>query len=84
MTHIIVLEILGVLLAWIVAGYAIWKWGPGTRTRRVRCPEMGKRAAVLAVHKEAEFGCLRVTDVARCALIPGQALSCEKTCLGRL
>jgi hypothetical protein len=84
MTHIIVLEVFGVFLAWMVAGYAIWKWGPGTRTRSVRCPESGKKAAVLAVQLEPEFGCLRVMDVRKCSLIPGQMLSCEKTCLARL
>lgn len=84
MTNIIVLEVFGVLLAWLVAGYAIWKWGPGTRNRSVRCPETGKTANVLAVQKELEFGCLRVMDVRKCSLIPGQMLSCEKTCLARL
>ena len=84
MTHIILLEALGVLLAWFVAGFAIWKWGPGMRTRRVRCPETGKRAAVLAKQKESEFGCLRVTDVTKCSLIPRQALFCEKTCIAKM
>ena len=84
MTDTIVLEVFGVLLAWWVAGYAIWKWGPGTRTRSVRCPESGKKAAVLAVQLEPEFGCLRVMDVRKCSLIPRQMLSCEKACLARL
>lgn len=84
MTHIIVLEVFGVLIAWLVAGYAIWKWGPGTRTRSVRCPELGKKADVLAVQLEPEFGCMRVVDVRQCSLIPGRMLSCEKTCLARL
>ncbi|MBI4165833.1 MAG: hypothetical protein HY508_08880 [Acidobacteria bacterium] len=84
MTHIIELEVFGVFLAWMVSAYAIWKWGPGSRPRSVRCPESGKKASVLAVQQEPEFGCLRVMDVRKCSLIPGQMLSCEKTCLARL
>jgi len=84
MTETIVLEVFGVLLAWWVAGYAIWKWGPGKRNRSVRCPETGKTANVLAVQKELEFGCLRVLDVTQCSLIPGQTLACPKTCIARL
>jgi hypothetical protein len=84
MSDIIVLEVFGVLLAWMVAGYAIWKWGPGKRHRFVRCPESGKRAEVLAVQSELEFGCLRVIDVAHCSLVSGPHLDCPKTCLTRL
>ena len=84
MTKIIVLEVFGVLIAWLVAGYAIWKWGPGKRIRSVHCPASGKRADVLAVQTEPEFGCLRAIDITRCSLIPGETVSCEKTCIGQL
>jgi len=84
MTKIIVLEAFGVLLAWLVAGFAIWKWGPGTRFRSVRCPETRKRADVLAVQTESEFGCLRVIDIAGCSLISGPSIGCPKTCIARL
>ncbi len=84
MSNIVVLEVFGVLLAWLVAGYAIWKWGPGTRNRSVRCPETGKTANVLAVQKELEFGCLRVMDVTKCSLVAGPSLDCPKTCIARL
>ncbi len=84
MSDIIVLEVFGVLLAWIVAGYSIWKWGPGKRQRSVRCPESGKRADVLAVQQELEFGCLRVLDVTKCSLITGPSLDCPKTCIAKL
>jgi hypothetical protein len=84
MSNIIVLEVFAVLLAWVVAGYAIWKWGPGTRNRSVRCPETGKTANVLAVQTELEFGCLRVMDVTKCSLVDGPSLGCPKTCIARL
>jgi hypothetical protein len=45
---------------------------------------LGKKAEVLAVQLEPEFGCMRVVDVRQCSLIPGRMLSCEKTCLARL
>jgi hypothetical protein len=82
--NIILLEVVGILLAWVVAGYTIWKWGPGFRRRSVGCPEKGRRATVLAEQREAEFGCLRVVDVHRCSLMASAPLACDKACLPRL
>jgi len=84
MSEIIVVEAMGVLLAWVVAGYAIWKWGPGLRQRSVYCPEVKVRAVVLADQQEAEFGCLRVADLKACSLIPTAVVSCDKKCMARL
>lgn len=84
MANIILLEVVGVLLAWVVASYTIWKWGPGLRKRSVGCPEKGRRATVLAEQREAEFGCLRVVDVRHCSLIASAPLTCNKGCLPRL
>ncbi|HUU14650.1 MAG TPA: hypothetical protein VM182_13235 [Terriglobia bacterium] len=84
MNNMILLEIVGVLAAWTVAGYAIWRWGPGTRRRSVRCPEKKIRAVVMANQSEAEFGCLRVTDISACSLLPGAPVTCDKECLVRL
>lgn len=83
MESIVAIQVVGVLLAWSVAAYAIWKWGPGLRKRSVRCPEKKLRAKVLADQREAEFGSLRVTDVTACSLFAGAPL-CGKECLGRL
>lgn len=69
----------GVAVCWLVAGYSIWKWGPGLRKRSVRCPERKKRATVLADQREAEFGCLQVVDVKACSLTP-QQINCSKQC----
>jgi hypothetical protein len=82
MDNIILLEIIGVLAAWTVVGYAIWRWGPGVRRRTVRCPEKKVRAKVLADQREAEFGCLHVVDIATCSLLPGASVTCGKECLG--
>jgi len=84
MENIIALEIVGVLSAWAVAAYAIWRWGPGVRGRSVRCPEKKVRAKVVADQREAEFGCLRVVDVTACSLLPGAPVTCDKECLLRL
>jgi hypothetical protein len=83
MDSIIGIEIIAVLTAWAVAGFTIWKWGPGLRKRSVTCPNTKRTARVLADQREAEFGCLRVVDVEACSLIPSQVLSCGKACLAK-
>jgi hypothetical protein len=83
MDNLILLEMATVLVAWSVTGYAIWKWGPGLRKRRVRCPEKKVKATVLAEQREAEFGCLTVADVHACSLLAGSPATCGKTCLAR-
>jgi hypothetical protein len=70
--------------AWAVAGYAIWKWGPGVRRRSVRCPEKGAMASVIAEQREGDFGCLRVVDVKACSLVAGDILTCDRECMARL
>ncbi len=79
-----VIDALFALGVWTAVGYAIWKWGPGLRKRRVRCPEKNTAAAVLADQRETEFGCLRVVDVRTCSLAPGTPLACGKPCVARL
>ena len=83
MDTMIAFELAGVLAAWGVAAYSIWRWGPGLRKRSVRCPSKKVRATVLADQREPEFGCLRVVDVETCSLIPSQVLSCGKGCLAK-
>ena len=84
MNTLIAIEAFGVLLCWAVLAYAIWKWGPGLRWRSVRCPERSARARVLADQREAEFGSLRVAEVAACSLLGNAPLACSKGCLKRL
>jgi len=84
MTSTLVLAIVGGLVFWTIVGYAIWQWGPGLRKRSVRCPELKRRARVLADQREGEFGSLVVTDVKSCSLINGPALTCSKQCLSHL
>ncbi len=79
-----VMEAILAFAVWTMVGYAIWKWGPGVRKRRVRCPEKQASATVFAVQRESEFGCLRVIDVKACSLLPGTPLACDKQCLARL
>jgi len=67
-----------------VAGYAIWQWGPGFRTRVVKCPMLELGAEVLVDQREAEFGNLKFTDIRRCSLLKGEQVNCEKECLARL
>jgi len=84
MNAIIALEIFGVVICWLLLAHAIWKWGPGLRKRSVRCPEKTVGAKVLADHREAEFGCLRVADVTECSLLGNAPPACGKGCLARL
>jgi hypothetical protein len=84
MKVIILFEIMGVLICWMVVAYAIWKWGPGLRKRSVRCPEKRVGAKVLAEQAEGEFACLRVVDVRACSLFGNAPLECGKGCLARL
>jgi len=80
MTAIIKEALVGVAVCWVVAGYAIWKWGPGLRKRSVKCPESRRRATVLADQREAEFGSLRVVDVKECSLLTPTQMNCSKQC----
>jgi len=84
MDSILILEIVAVVVCWIIAAYAIWKWGPGLRKRSVKCPEKKVRAQVMADQREVEFGCLSVADVAACSLFHNEPLSCGKECLTHL
>ena len=84
MTAIIKEALVGVAVCWTVAGYSIWKWGPGLRKRLVRCPERKVRATVLADQREAEFGSLRVVDVKECSLLTAAQMNCSKECKVRL
>jgi hypothetical protein len=77
----LVFAIVGGVVLWGIAGWAIWQWGPGLRNRSVRCPVLKRRAKVLADQREAEFGSLMVVDAKSCSLAPGQALTCSKGCL---
>ena len=84
MSSIIVLEISGVVVCWVVLAHAIWKWGPGLRRRSIRCPEKKVRAKVLADQREAEFGCLQVVQVRECSLFGTAPVSCGRGCMARL
>ena len=80
MTAIIKVAMASVGVCWTIAGYSIWKWGPGLRKRFVRCPERKQRARVLADQREAEFGSLRVVDINQCSLLTTLQPECSKQC----
>ena len=84
MTSTLVLAIAGGLVFWVIVGYAIWWYGPGLRKRSVRCPELKRRAKVLADQREPEFCCLVAADIKSCSLVNGPALTCGKECLSHL
>jgi hypothetical protein len=73
-----------VLAWWVVAGLALWRFGPGMHRRSVRCPVKKTRALVAADEREVGFAALRVLDVTRCSLYPGRQLACGKECLAHL
>jgi len=68
-----------------IAAYAIWRWGPGLRTRSVWCPVMKKPARVLAEQREMRFAGsyagLAVVDIKECSMYKGGPLECHKECL---
>ena len=78
------LVVLIMVACWTIAGYLIWKWGPGLRRRTVLCPEKNLRAKVLAEQIEGDFNCLRVVDVKSCSLLAGEVLTCARGCLRQL
>jgi len=84
MDSILIFESVAVVVCWIIAAYAIWKWGPGLRKRSVKCPEKKGHAKVVAAQREVEFGCLGVADVTACSLFHNEPLSCGKECLTHL
>lgn len=84
MDSILTLEAAAIVACWLFAAYMIWKWGPGLRTRSVKCPEKQVRAKIRADQREAEFGCLRVADVTECSLLSDKPLGCGKECLTNL
>ena len=84
MTNLIREAVVGVLVCWGIAAFAIWKWGPGLRKRTVRCPERKLWATVVADQREADFGSLKVVDVRTCSIEADLALNCSKRCLARL
>ena len=80
MTAMIKEAMVAVALCWAVAGYGIWKWGPGLRRHWIRCPEKKRRATVVAEQREAEFGSLRVADIKACSLLTPSHPDCSKQC----
>jgi hypothetical protein len=88
MTFTLMLAIVGVLVAWSLAGLAIWQWGPGLRKRLVKCPLLGKRTTVLAEQTEAGFFCsyagIEAVDIKHCSLLEGPPVLCGKECLQHL
>jgi hypothetical protein len=87
MTFDFVLTLAVISAACGIAGWMIWRWGPGERTWRVWCPVHKKEAKIVAIQREAEFvpsyAGLQVYDVKRCSLFEGRPVTCEKECLKR-
>jgi hypothetical protein len=88
MTFNLVPASIAVLVSWSLGGFAIWKWGPGLRSRSVKCPLLKQRATVLADQRETRFPCsyagLEAVDIKRCSLVNGRPLMCAKECLQQL
>ena len=84
MNNDFLLVIAFMLTCWAITAYLIWKWGPGIRPRTVQCPEKNRDAEILAEQVEGDFSCLRVVDVKQCSLVPGEILTCDRSCMRRL
>ncbi len=73
-----------VVIAWAVAAFTIWRWGPGRARRPVFCPEQHIPTHVVAVRSEMGFGTLRTSDIVQCDLLGPGPVTCGKRCLARL
>jgi hypothetical protein len=82
-----ILLVAGILAAWAIASWAIWKRGSGEITWTVWCPVHKKTAKIVAVQREAQFApscaSLQIYDVKRCSLFGGPPVTCGKECLQR-
>lgn len=63
--------------------YVIFRCGPGTVRRRLRCPEKNVAARVEVLRKEGTWGTLLESDVTSCSLFPEGSIDCAKACLAR-
>ncbi len=72
------------IVSLVIVGYAIWRAGPGERNHTVECPATKRRARVVALHVEPEFGCLQAADIVACSRLGGQPVTCGKDCLVQL
>ena len=73
-----------VVITLIVAVVAIREVGPGTVTRRVRCPDHARRARLEVLYTEPVWGTLKATNVTRCSLFGPARVTCGKKCLSQL
>jgi hypothetical protein len=80
-----ILAIVAVLLAWLVAVYAVRSWGGGYGARSVVCPHKGVRATISTSARAGDGWSKEIRrDVLQCSLLPGQPVTCDKTCLSQL
>jgi hypothetical protein len=56
----------------------------GLVSRRIACPERGRRARIEVLYTEPEWGTLKVADIVRCSVFGSAPVSCAKKCLGLL
>lgn len=68
----------------LLAAVYIRQVGPGRVTRRVRCPDLGRRARLEVLYGEPVWGTLQAREVTRCSLFGPAAVTCGKECLGQL
>ena len=58
--------------------------GPGKVRRRVRCPDLKRRAKVEVLYTEPVWGTLKATDITRCSLFGPAQVACNKKCMTQL
>lgn len=67
-----------------IAVVVIREVGPGRVARRVRCPDLERRAKLEVLYTEPMWGTLKASDVTRCSLFGPARVTCEKKCLNLL
>jgi hypothetical protein len=83
LTDIFAIALLLVALAGVV--YGIRHMGSGYPARSVRCPHKNQRAIISTVcHTKLGWGTTIERDILQCSLLPGQPVSCDKSCLAQL
>jgi hypothetical protein len=73
-----------VVITLVIGVVAIREVGPGKVTRRVRCPDLQRRARLEVLYTEPVWGTLKASDVTRCSLFGPARVSCDKKCLSQL
>ncbi len=83
LTDVITISVMLILLAAVI--YGIRHMGSGFPARSVLCPHENRRAIISTSVRTPSLWSTKVQrDVLQCSLLPGQPVTCDKSCLVQL